>query len=67
MAQLAVMPGMGEAFATSHPRLQGVRRFRVAGFPNHLIFYREIEGGIEVVRVLHGARDLPSVLGERAE
>ena len=67
MAQLATLPGIGEAFLTDHPRLQGVRRFRVAGFPNHLIFYREIEGGIEVVRVLHGARDLPRALDEMAE
>jgi toxin ParE1/3/4 len=33
------------------------------GFPvgNYLIFYLPAKEGIEVVRVLHGARDLPSL------
>jgi toxin ParE1/3/4 len=26
---------------------------------NFVIFYRPMDGGIEVVRILHGARDLP--------
>lgn len=28
------------------------------GFTSHLIFYRPINYGIEVVRVIHGARDI---------
>jgi toxin ParE1/3/4 len=39
-----------------------LRIWRIDGFPNHLIFYRPIEGGIEIVRVLHGARDIDAVL-----
>ena len=32
---------------------------------NHLIFYRPIDDGIELVRVLHGARDIsPEYFGE---
>jgi toxin ParE1/3/4 len=27
---------------------------------NYLIFYRPISDGIEIVRVLHGARDIPT-------
>ena len=27
----------------------------------YLVFYRIVPGGIEVLRVLHGARDLPSL------
>ncbi|MBI4604738.1 MAG: type II toxin-antitoxin system RelE/ParE family toxin [Planctomycetes bacterium] len=34
------------------------------GFEQHLVFYRPVEDGIEVVRVLHGARDLRAILGE---
>jgi toxin ParE1/3/4 len=26
---------------------------------HHIIFYRPLEQGVEIVRVLHGARDLP--------
>lgn len=34
----------------------GLRSFRVG---NYLLFYRTIAEGIELIRVLHGARDLP--------
>ena len=34
----------------------GLRSYRVG---NYLIFYFSTEAGIEVARVLHGARDLP--------
>lgn len=66
-AALAQMPEMGETFLSDHPRLQGLRKFRISGFGNYLLFYRPIRGGIEVVRVIHGARDLPSVLEEEAD
>ena len=48
---LARAPGIGE------PRpdiLPGLRSFTVK---RYVIYYREIPDGIEVVRVLHGARD----------
>jgi len=34
---------------------------RLRSFPvgNYVIFYRPMENGIEIVRVLHGARDFP--------
>jgi toxin ParE1/3/4 len=28
---------------------------------NHVVFYREIENGVEIMRVLHGAQDLHEV------
>lgn len=39
-----------------------VRVWRVSGFPNHLIFYRPIEKGIEAIDLIHGARDLDSLV-----
>lgn len=30
-------------------------------FPNHLIFYRPVEDGIEVLRVVHGAQDIEAI------
>ena len=43
----------------SHPELgEGLRAFRAS---RYMIFYRKIEDGIEVVRVIHGARDIPSL------
>ena len=34
----------------------------VQGFEKHLVFYRPTEAGIEIVRVLHAARDIAAVL-----
>lgn len=50
---LASMPQMGWQREELSPRL---RSFPVG---NYIIFYRPMENGIEIVRVLHGARDLP--------
>lgn len=56
-AQLAAEPGLGSPAQAHSPRLANTRRWRVTGFPNHLIFYRPQRDGISVVRVLHAARD----------
>lgn len=63
---LARMPAMGSRRNFANPRLSGLRPWRVPGFEMHLIFYRAIPGGIEVLRVLHGSRDVPSILEDRA-
>jgi plasmid stabilization system protein ParE len=34
----------------------------VAGFSNHLIFYRPVPNGVEVVRILHAARDWLAII-----
>ena len=41
--------------------LAGIRRWLVPGFENHLVFYRHIDDCVEVVRVLHGARDIEAL------
>ncbi len=46
------------------PFAQGIRSWAPHDFPNHLIFYRVAGDGIEVLRFLHGARDLPRYLDE---
>jgi toxin ParE1/3/4 len=56
--KLAAMPGMGRSRRFSYPRLSTARSFRVEGFDNYLVFYAPIPTGIEVLHVLHGARDL---------
>ena len=38
-----------------------LRMWLVRGFP-HLIFYLDRSDATEVIRVLHGARDLPAIL-----
>lgn len=60
--RIAQMPGLGERRDSANPRLTGLRVWRVEGFEKHLIFYRPADDGVEIVRVLHGARDIDSVL-----
>lgn len=48
--RIGEMPGIGVARPDIRPEL---RTFPVG---NYLILYRQIEGGAEIVRVIHGAR-----------
>ncbi len=57
--RLADFPEIG----TVRPKFRGgdIRSFPVG---NHVIFYRIRESSVEVARVIHGARDILSLLGE---
>ena len=59
---LVKSPQIGAIYRTKNPRLVDLRVFRVKGFPNHLTFYLERANSIEIVRVVHGARDLDALL-----
>ncbi len=59
---LAEFPSIGSLFKTNAFTIQNMRAFRVKGYPNHVIFYVERPDSIEVIRVLHGARDFESEL-----
>lgn len=54
--RLASMPGLG--------RSQEHRRPDLRSWPvgSYLIFYRPLADGVEVVRVLHGSRDVDNLL-----
>jgi toxin ParE1/3/4 len=52
---LAATPGMGRSREDLRPDL--------FSFPGHVLFYRPQPGGIVLVRILHGARDQPSYVG----
>lgn len=67
-----LLDAVGDAleFLRENPRTGSSRNLRSIpsvrswspGFPSHLIFYRPTGDDIEVVRFLHGARDLPGIL-----
>lgn len=61
---LADHPQMGTAYETEDAELADLRRFPMAGIQNHLVFHRGFDQGIQIVRVIHGARDIPNVLDE---
>lgn len=61
---LETHPLIGRVYDADAESLRGLRIWSVSGFPNHLLFYRPAPGGIELVHVLHGARDIGRALDE---
>lgn len=58
---LASQPLLGEVFP--HPMYPELRFWTLGRrFRNYVVFYRPVAEGIEIFRVLHGARDLSSGL-----
>jgi len=66
-ADLLDSPRIGRCSEFRLSRLIDLRVWPVKGFRNYLIFYREITDGIQIIRVLHGARDIQEVLDEPQE
>lgn len=58
---LSNTPSAGSAREFFTPELRGIRMWPIRGFENYLIFYRQISEGLEIVRVIHGARDIPAI------
>ena len=59
---LASMPFTGRIAPFRSHRGQNVRVWRVNNFERCLIFYRPLPDGIEIIRVLHTARDIEAIL-----
>lgn len=57
-------PELGSPRSFGARRLAGLRVWPVKGFRRQLIFYLPSKEVIEIVRILHGARDLESLLGD---
>lgn len=57
-------PELGHTRTFERSALVGLRTIPVKGFGSHLVFYRPTRQGIEVLRVLHGARDLGAIFDE---
>ena len=56
--KLASQPGVGEA----RPDLGvSVRQWPVG---NYVVYYEQIAGGVRIIRVIHGARDVPNAFRE---
>jgi toxin ParE1/3/4 len=54
-------PGLGR------PREELGRGFRSVPVGHYLLFYRQRGDDIELLRVIHGQRDLPSVFSQRRD
>jgi toxin ParE1/3/4 len=72
-ADLARNPNIGVAYTSRDPALQNLRRWPVKGFDSYLIFYinagdslgERLGQRVEIVRVLHGKRDLEFALNQQ--
>jgi toxin ParE1/3/4 len=62
--QLVKHPQIGTLYNSGIARLDGLRRFPVIGFDSYLVFYRAHDNGIDVIRILHGARDIDNLFAE---
>ncbi len=60
--QLRVAPQIGALLGLDELPYEDLRRWHIDGFARLLIVYREVSDGIEVIRVLHTARDIPTLL-----
>lgn len=61
-ALLATQPEMGWNPKLKHRDVGGLRVFRVTGFEKILILYRPIDDGIEVLRIVHGSRNVQRLI-----
>ena len=61
---LAAMPQMGTLCGFRSPEASGLRMWSIRGFQNYIVFYRPLEDGVDVVRVIHGARDIQAIFDE---
>ena len=59
--RLGQQPGLGIRPRFSAPRFAGIRFLPSHRYPVYLLFYRELQDEVEVLRILHGSRDLPSL------
>ena len=60
--RLAAWPNCGAPRLTRNPLLQGLRSYPIRGYRNYLVFYIPYEDRVEILHVIHGARDIPAVL-----
>jgi len=60
-ALLVLHPQSGAPYNSGIDKLAGLRRVPIKGFEKYLLFYIARTGGIDVVRVLHAARDIESI------
>ena len=62
-AQLLTMPTMGTPKQLKNKHLAGLRSWPVKKFEEVRLFYIPKETHLQVIRVLHGRRDIDSIFG----
>ena len=61
-ALLASQPNIGWRSRLKHPGLAALRVFRVNGFEGVLILYQPVPDGVDILRLVHGSRNLRALI-----
>ncbi len=61
--RLRSFPEVGTSRRFKHPKLSNVRSWPIPDFEKYVIFYRADSTGVDVLRVIHAARDLAGIFG----
>jgi plasmid stabilization system protein ParE len=59
---LSQNPRVGPRYSSSHPRVQNLRSWPVAGFEAIRIYYAPEADTLHIIRILHGKRDVRQIL-----
>jgi plasmid stabilization system protein ParE len=59
---LSQNPHVGPQYSSSHPRVQNLRSWPVAGFEAIRIHYALEADALHIIRILHGKRDVRQIL-----
>jgi toxin ParE1/3/4 len=62
LEKLSEKPSLGRLWRPRVKQLAGMRYSRIRRFRSYLVFYLVTEQGLDVIRVLHGARRLGPLL-----
>ncbi len=66
-ALIAEMPDIGIARNFENPLLRDIRLWPLKRFEKYLLFYRAQGDTLNILRVVHGSRDLPALFGEAGD
>jgi toxin ParE1/3/4 len=64
LATLRAHPKAGRRYQPDHAALRGLRVMPIPGFSDYLIFSRYDGATVDVIRVIHGARDILAILAQ---
>jgi toxin ParE1/3/4 len=67
LEEIVRTPHAGAPKRLSHEALRGLRSWPVKKFEDVRIYYLAHEGGVRVVRVLHGKRDINKILEKEGD
>ncbi|MBI1762774.1 MAG: type II toxin-antitoxin system RelE/ParE family toxin [Acidobacteria bacterium] len=62
--RICEMPEIGNRRRFNNAMLVNVRMWPIKGFDKYRIFYRPLGNRIEILRILHAARDVDAIFGD---